>query len=131
MAQYVYPAVFHPDEKEGGFFITFPDLPGCMTEGSDMKEALFMAQDALEMWLAGAEDHKELIPAPADRPDVQPPAFINLILANTDAWRKKNDSRAVKKTLSIPNWLNTLAEDAGVNFSQILQDALKERLHIS
>lgn len=131
MAQYVYPAVFHPDEKEGGFFITFPDLPGCMTEGSDMKEALFMARDALEMWLAGAEDHKESVPTPSDRPNVQSPSFINLILADTDAWRKKNDSKAVKKTLSIPNWLNTMAEEAGVNFSQILQDALKERLNIS
>ncbi len=131
MAQYVYPAVFHPDEKEGGFFITFPDLPGCMTEGCDMKEALFMAQDALEMWLADAENHKEPIPAPSSRLDVQSPAFINLILADTTAWRKKNDSKAVKKTLSIPNWLNTLAEEAGVNFSQILQDALKERLNIS
>ncbi len=52
-------------------------------------------------------------------------------MADTTAWRKRNDSRAVKKTLSIPNWLNTMAEDAGVNFSQILQDALKDRLHIS
>lgn len=52
-------------------------------------------------------------------------------MADTTAWRKKYDSKAVKKTLSIPNWLNTKAEEAGVNFSQILQDALKERLHIS
>ena len=131
MAQYVYPAVFHPDEKEGGYFVDFPDLPGCMTEGNDMKEALFMAQDALEMWLAGAEDHKDPSPSPSAPPEVHTPEFVNFVRADTTAWRKRNDSRAVKKTLSIPNWLNTMAEEAGVNFSQILQDALKERLHIS
>lgn len=130
MAQYVYPAVFRPLD-DGGFFISFPDLPGCLTEGNDMTESLFMAQDALETWLAGAEDHKDPIPVPSAHPETSSPEFINFIRADTTAWRKKFDSRAVKKTLSIPNWLNTMAEDAGINFSQILQDALKERLHIS
>ncbi len=131
MAQYVYPAVFHPDAEEGGFFVSFPDLPGCMTEGNDMGEALFMAQDAMEMWLAHAEDTGQPIPAPGPAPQVEVPEFVNFVRADTYAWRKKNDSRAVKKTLSIPNWLNTRAEEAGVNFSQILQDALKERLHLT
>ena len=131
MAQYVYPAVFHPDAEDGGFFISFPDLPGCMTEGHDMAEAFFMAQDALEMWLSHAEDKGLPIPAPSPAPQAEAPAFVNLVRADTDAWRKRNDSRAVKKTLSIPNWLNTRAEEAGVNFSQILQDALKERLHLT
>ncbi len=131
MAQYVYPAVFHPDAEEGGFFISFPDLPGCMTEGHDMAEALFMAQDALEMWLSHAEDKGSPIPAPGPAPRAEAPEFVNFVRADTNAWRKRNDSRAVKKTLSIPNWLNTRAEEAGVNFSQILQDALKERLHLT
>ena len=96
-----------------------------------MAEALFMAQDALEMWLSHAEDKGLPIPAPSPAPQAEAPAFVNLVRADTDAWRKRNDSRAVKKTLSIPNWLNTRAEEAGVNFSQILQDALKERLHLT
>ena len=96
-----------------------------------MANALFMAQDALEVWLADSEDQKDSIPVPGAPPQVADPEFVNHVLADTTAWRKKYDSRAVKKTLSIPNWLNTLAEEAGVNFSQILQDALKERLHIS
>lgn len=131
MAKYVYPAIFHPNEDDGSYTITFPDLPGCITEGKDMANALFMAQDALAAWLADSEDHKDSIPVPGAPPQVASPEFVNLVLADTDAWRKKYDSRAVKKTLSIPNWLNTLAEDAGVNFSQILQDALKERLNIT
>ncbi len=131
MAKYVYPAIFHPNEDDGSYTITFPDLPGCITEGKDMANALFMAQDALEVWLADSEDQKDSIPVPGATPQVADPEFVNLVMADTTAWRKKYDSRAVKKTLSIPNWLNTLAEEAGVNFSQILQDALKERLHIS
>ncbi len=131
MAKYVYPAIFHPNETDSSYTITFPDLPGCITEGKDMANALFMAQDALEVWLADSEDHKDSIPVPGAPPQVAGPEFVNLVMADTTAWRKKHDSRAVKKTLSIPNWLNTLAEEAGVNFSQILQDALKERLHIS
>lgn len=131
MARYVYPAIFHPDEKDGGYFISFPDLPGCFTEGNDMADAMYMANDVLEMWLAYTEDRHEPIPAPTASPQVEAPEFVNLVLADTDAWRKKYDSRAVKKTLSIPNWLNTRAEEAGVNFSQILQDALKERLDLS
>ena len=96
-----------------------------------MAEALFMAQDALEMWLSHAEDKGLPIPAPSPAPQAEAPAFVNFVRADTNAWRKRNDSRAVKKTLSIPNWLNTRAEEAGVNFSQILQDALKERLHLT
>ena len=61
---------------------------------------------------------------------VEAPRFINYVYADTDAYRKKNDARAVKKTLSIPSWLNTMAEEAGVNFSQILQEALKARLGV-
>lgn len=131
MAKYVYPAIFHPNEDDGSYTITFPDLPGCITEGKDMANALYMAQDALEIWLTDSEDHKEPVPAPNPPPQVEAPEFVNFIRADTTAWRKKYDSKAVKKTLSIPNWLNTMAEDAGVNFSQILQDALKERLNIS
>ncbi len=131
MAQYVYPAVFHPNEDDGSYTITFPDLPSCITEGKSLANALHMAQDCLEIWLSYSEDKRQPIPEPTAAPEVQAPEFVNYIMADTDASRKKYASRAVTKTLSIPNWLNTLAEDAGVNFSQILQDALKERLNIT
>lgn len=131
MAQYVYPAIFHPNEDDGSYTITFPDLPTCITEGKDLANAIYMAQDALEIWLAFTEDKNQPIPSPGPAPHVEAPEFVNFVLADTGAWRKKYDSRAVKKTLSIPKWLNTRAEEAGVNFSQTLQEALKERLHIS
>lgn len=130
MPKYAYPAVFHPNEDDGSITVTVPDLPGCITEGKDLADAIFMAEDAVSMWLWDAENCNEAIPAASELPPVEAPQFINYVYADTDEYRRKYDSRAIKKTLSIPNWLNTLAEQAGVNFSQVLQDALKEKLHI-
>lgn len=130
MAKYVYPAIFHPNEDDGSITVTVPDLPGCITEGKDLADAIFMAEDAVSMWLWYTEDHHEPIPAPTQPPAVTAPEFVNYVYGDTDAYRRKNDSRAVKKTLSIPSWLNARAEQAGVNFSQVLQEALKERLGV-
>lgn len=127
--KYAYPAIFTPVEG-GEFDVTIPDLPGCRTCGTDLPDAIFMAEDALAMWLWDAEAKEESIPAPSVLSSVLAPQFINYIVADTDEYRRKYDNRAVKKTLSIPNWLNTQAEQAGVNFSQVLQEALKEKLHV-
>lgn len=127
--KYAYPAIFTPAE-EGGYDVKVPDLPGCRTCGDDLADAIFMAEDAVAMWLWAAENKNEPIPAATALPPVESPQFINYVYADTDAYRKKNDARAVKKTLSIPSWLNTMAEEAGVNFSQILQEALKARLGV-
>ena len=95
-----------------------------------MADALFMAEDAVSMWLWDAENQREAIPPASVLQPVEAPQFVSYVYADTDEYRKKNDARSVKKTLSIPNWLNTLAEQAGVNFSQVLQEALKERLNV-
>lgn len=127
--KYVYPAVFTPVENEG-FDVKVPDLPGCRTCGNDLADAIFMAEDAVAMWLWDAESKKEIIPKPSAVPIVSAPQFTNYIVADTDEYRRKYDNRSVKKTLSIPSWLNVQAEQAGVNFSQLLQDALKEKLNV-
>ncbi|WP_295757392.1 type II toxin-antitoxin system HicB family antitoxin [uncultured Oscillibacter sp.] len=127
--KYAYPAIFTP-AAEGGYDVKVPDLPGCRTCGDDLADAIFMAEDAISMWLWTAENKNEVIPAATVLQSVEAPRFINYVYADTDAYRKKNDARAVKKTLSIPSWLNTMAEEAGVNFSQILQEALKARLGV-
>ena len=126
--RYVYSAIFTP--VNGEFDVKIPDLPGCRTCGKDLTEAIIMAEDAAAMWLWDAESKSENIPAPTAPIEVKSPQFTNYIVADTNKYRKKYDNRAVKKTLSIPNWLNIQAEQAGVNFSQILQDALKEKLKI-
>lgn len=127
MDKLFYPALFHK-AKEGGFWITFPDLPECMTQGDDMEEAYHMAVDALGLCLADREKAHAPFP-PATPPDMiapVPDAFLVVIEFDILAYKKRTGSSAVKKTLSIPEWLNEEALALNVNFSQVLQDALIE-----
>ncbi len=130
MPKYAYPAVFHPNADDGSITVVVPDLPGCITEGKNLADALFMAEDAVAMWLWAAENDRDSIPAPVQPPQVEAPEFVNYVCADTDEYRRKHDARAVKKTLSIPSWLNAQAEQAGINFSQVLQEGLKQRLDV-
>lgn len=127
--KYVYPAIFTP-LPSGEYDVRIPDLPGCITCGKELADAIEMAEDAIAMWLCDAEDNQESIPAPSEKLTADYPKFVNLVVADTDTYRRENNNRAVKKTLSIPSWLNAKAEKAGVNFSQILQDALKNHLEV-
>ncbi len=135
MARYLYPAVFDPNEN-GGYTVTFPDLPGCVTEGDTLDEALQMAARAMALHLYGMEQDGDEIPVPSEPArvcfpeDASDDAFVTVIAASTEPVRDEIRNRAVKKTLTIPQWLNEESEKAGVNFSQILQSALKERLGI-
>jgi predicted RNase H-like HicB family nuclease len=130
--KYVYPAVFTPDN--GKVLVSVPDLPGLHTFGDDVAEAIYMAQDAVEMWLWDAEDKSEAIPPASSQADIakycKVDQFVSLVAADTDEYRRQTETRAVKKTLSIPAWLNNRAEKANAPFSQILQEALKEYLHV-
>jgi predicted RNase H-like HicB family nuclease len=125
--KYVYPAIFTPNDDET-YTVTFPDLPGCITEGQSLPDAIDMAEDAAATWLWVAENEQSKIPMASPLPEVTRPEVASYIKANTDVFRRQMDSRAVKKTLTIPAWLNTKAEQAHLNFSGVLQDALKERL---
>lgn len=126
MTQYVYPAVFHPN-NDGSITVTFPDLPGCITEGKSLENALFMAQDALSVWLEYTIDHKEPVPEATAFQDmrVEGAEFVNLIRAEV------RDNRAVRRTVSIPKWMDDMVADAGLSLSRVLQDALKARLKIN
>lgn len=84
----------------------------------------------MSMWLWDAENGNEVIPSPAKTHQVEAPQFVSYVYADTDEYRRKHDTRAVKKTVSIPSWLNAQAEQAGVNFSQVLQTALKQQLGV-
>ncbi|WP_432702701.1 type II toxin-antitoxin system HicB family antitoxin [Lysinibacillus sphaericus] len=133
MAKYYFPAIFDPDtDNENGFTVTFPDLPGCITEGSDMDEAVYMAKDVLVGFLYGMEEDGEQIPTPSNPSKIDLPqgAFISIIEVRTDYIRDEIENKAVKKTLTIPKWLNDAAEKENINFSQLLQFAIKERLGI-
>lgn len=129
--KYAYPAIFTP--LSDCVNVRVPDLPGCVTFGKDIPDALEMAQDAIEMWLWDAENKSEKIPPASNIKNIiisDDGSFVNLICADTDRYRKENDTRSVKKTLTIPSWLNTKAEAANAPFSQILQEGLKNYLKL-
>ena len=130
MAQYVYPAVF--TEEDCGYSINFPDLENCFTSAETLGEEIKMANDVLCLTLYEMEQAGKPIPAPSSIRDIRvnDHEFVNLIACDTVEYRKFFDNRAVKKTLSIPSWLNDMAERADVNFSATLQAALKQQLHI-
>lgn len=125
--KYVYPAIFIPSEH-GSYCVEVPDLPGCRTCGDSLADAIEMAEDAVAMWLWDAENEKESIPQASNKLKAKEPCIVNLIKADTDKYRREHDTRAVKKTLTIPSWLNTQAERANAPFSQILQQGLKDYL---
>ncbi len=129
--KYVYPAIF--TKIESGFGVKVPALPGCVTSGSDLADAIDMARDAVEMWLCMAEDANEAIPEAKmiETAAIGEGQFVSFIDADTAAYRIENDNKAVKKTLTLPSWLNYQAEKANVNFSQVLQSALKDYLGLS
>lgn len=131
MAEYVYPAIFTPEEK-GMFSIRFPDIDGCFTCGDSLEDGIEMAKDALVLMLIHLEDNERIIPAASAIKglSVGHSEFTTYISCDTAAHRRLMDNISVKKTLSIPSWLNESATAAGLNFSQVLQDALKERLHL-
>lgn len=130
-----YPAIVTHQPPEGGFpegfySVDFPGLEACYTFGSTMEEALEMAEDILNLRMVEAEDAREEIPLPPKLESLKVPSAscLTLIPVDTLAYRKRNDTRAVKKTLSIPRWLDTLAQKRNINFSNVLQRALMKEM---
>jgi len=110
----------------GSYTVTFPDLPGCITEGKSLENALYMAVDALTQWLEYSVETGDFIPAASGLRAVQTEGdeFVNLIRAAV------RDDRAVRRTVSIPKWLDEQVSAAGISLSKVLQDALKDRLGV-
>jgi Uncharacterized conserved protein len=129
MSKYVYPAIF-TKETDGKYSIVFPDLEGCYTSGDNLLDGIYMAEDVLAFTLYSLEKKHLPIPEPSESFPVSDNSFINLIACDTLEYQKMNNNKAVKKTLSIPEWLNEKATEANINFSQVLQEALKEKLGV-
>ena len=127
---YVFPAIF--TASKSGYAIRFPDLPGTNSQGKDMADAIYMARDALAMWLDCLMDEGEAIPKPTSPSDItlEHGQLVTMIDADLTAYRRHKDSKAVKKTVTIPAWLNEEAEAHKVNFSAILQEGLKSHLGV-
>ncbi len=102
------------------------------TQGKDYAEAIEMARDAIGLMGIDMEDEKEALPKPSAISEVKAAdGIVTLVDVDFAEYRRQNDMRSVKKNCTIPSWLNAEAEKAGVNFSAVLQAALKQELHIS
>lgn len=125
----VYPIILTPAER--GYVVFVPDLD-INTEGEDLADAIEMARDAIGLWGITEEDAGRKIPqASGTMPRPEEQEIVTLVDIDFAAYRRANDLRTVRKNVTLPSWLNDLAERNGVNFSQVLQESLKERLHVS
>ncbi len=125
----IYPAVFH--EGNDGIWVEFPDLQGCQTYGETIQDVLDSAKEALEGYCITLLEEKHKLPSASDIKTIKPEenAFVSLV--ETDLTTHFAKQKSVKKTLSIPNWLNEAAEAQHINFSAVLQSALMEQLNIN
>ena len=129
-----YPVLIRP-QSDGYYLVELPDFENAKTQGEDLTDALEMAEDLLGMWALEYEDRGRELPEPSaireveklkrDADDIVAPVVIDV-----EAYRRMNDSRAVRKNCTIPSWLNVLAEKSGVNFSAVLQEGLKRELNL-
>lgn len=123
----VFPAIFTFDGKY--YNVDFIDLKGCSTFGDSIQNAYLMAQEAMGLYL----DNLTNFPKPTldiSSIPLQENQFVSFVSIDMDEYRKKFNNKAIKKTLTIPEWLNYLSEKNNINFSQVLQEALKEKLGI-
>lgn len=122
-----YPAVFAPFGDREGFTVTVPDLPGCVTEGDSLADAILMAQDAASGWVLDELEDGNKPPLSSALSDVHldEGEFVSLLALDIDKYAEKYGSKAVRKNVTIPAWLNTFGESRGLNFSSVLQEALQ------
>lgn len=127
----VYPAIFTEYNDESGkyYVVEFIDFPGCITEGETLQEAFYMAQDALGLYLDEENNFSE---PTTDFSEIKldKNQFISYVNIDMDEYRKKFNNKSMNKTVTLPIWLNNISEKNNINFSQVLQKALKKELGI-
>ncbi|GHT69420.1 HicB family protein [Spirochaetia bacterium] len=121
-----YPAIFY--EGEGGYSVEVPDLPGCVSGGDALAEAILMGTDAASGWVLTELEDGKAIPKASAIKDIRPESggFVSVLVLDMDSYIEQYGNKAVRKNLTIPAWLNTFAESKHINFSQVLQDSLTE-----
>lgn len=127
--KYIYSAVFTPNEEGTKYYARVPDLPGCITTGHSLQDAIDQITDAVSGWLVVAEDEGLSIPTATPQESLahEPNCVFSLILVDTIAYRALTDTRAVRKNVSLPAWMADLADKRGINCSQVLQEGLNAR----
>ncbi|MCI8507515.1 MAG: HicB family protein [Lachnospiraceae bacterium] len=127
--KFIYPAIFTPFEEGSGYSVVVPDLPGCVSQGNDLIEAIEMGTDAASGWILGELEEGNQFPGPSPQADIEleGDSFINLLVLDIDAYSEKYGSQTVRKNITIPAWLNTYGEKNHINFSKLLADALMKQ----
>ena len=122
-----YPAIFTHEDSQ--YWVEFVDLKGCFSDGKTLAEAMENAKEAMGLYL---EDLEEYPKCTTDIKNIklEDNQIISFVTINLEEHKKKYENKSVKKTLSIPAWLNTMAEKENINFSQLLQKALKDTLNL-
>lgn len=132
--KYIYPVCIYPGDVSG-YTVIVPDLPGCITEGETLAEALEQATDAASGWVLDELEEGRKAPQSSLPENIKADEYengiVSVVMIDVDDYAEKHGSKAVRKNCTIPAWLNTAAENAHLNFSQILQTALQEHLHLN
>lgn len=125
MLNRVYPAIFH--EENNSFWVEFPDLEGCQTYADTLPQAMELASEALGLYISSLMENNQHVNTPTDiKKVICDDGFVSYIFTDVEKYLTKN--KAVKKTLSIPQWLNESAEKQNINFSSVLKEALIEKI---
>lgn len=134
----VYPVLFTKTD-DGKYLIDAPDL-NVLTEGKDMSDAIKMARDAMELTCVSMEDREVEIPKPTNITDIdiaksaffdEGETIISLVDIDSTEYRRKIDTKSVRRNVALPSWLNYEAEHSGINVSKVLQDALIQVLNVT
>lgn len=122
-----YPAIFTFEDNQ--YWVEFIDLEGCFSDGKTLAEAMENAKEAMGLYLEDLEKYPECT-TDIKNIKLEDNQIISFVTINLEEHKKKYENKSVKKTLSIPAWLNTMAEKENINFSQLLQKALKDTLNL-
>jgi len=122
----VYPAILH---NEDSYWVEFPDLEGCVSDGDTLEDAMASAQEAMGLYLAALLEEGKDLPAASNIKDIKTDEVVSYVSVDVNSYRRS--TRAVKKTLSIPEWLAIEAEKRNLSLSKVLQEGLKEQLGFS
>lgn len=122
----VYPAVFTPLDDGNGFTVEVPDLPGCITEGDNLIEAIEMGTDAASGWILGEIEDGNSFPSASAALEAPKGSFVNLLVLDMDSYAERYGSRAVRRNITVPAWLDTYAQKNHLSLSKVVQDTLLE-----
>lgn len=120
----IYPAIFTPFDNEKGFTVEVPDLPGCVTEGSNLIDAIEMGTDAANGWILGEIEDGNSFPVASRSIDVPDGSFVNLLILDINSYAEKHSNKAVRRNVTVPAWLDTYAQKNNLSLSKIVQDSI-------